>query len=204
MVDPNTDLCYAWFYPESYYDGTPTCMDIRPNGELEIAEGSVSFRSINVIHGEDGTYGGYIYRLRIWKSSDYLGSITTTSKTISRWSEDFEGATKFKLEVLKDGEVCLYSKENFSGDRRCYEKDTKHNVPWTVGSIEVGRSKIRFLMYTQMDFKGFLGSIRSSVPKLDEKFQGFQSFRIANPPSNPPNGRPNGIFKGKRRQRRSN
>ena len=50
--------------------------------------------------------------------------------------------------------MCLYSKENFSGEKRCYEEDTKHNVLGPVGSIEMGHGTFRFLMYTQKDFKG--------------------------------------------------
>ena len=94
--------------------------------------------------------------------------------------------------------MCLYSKENFSGKRRCYEKDTKHNVPWAVGSIEMGRGTFRFLMYTQKDFKVYLGNIKSSVAKLDEKFKGFQSFYLVKPALN---GRPNGISTGNKNRK---
>ena len=93
---PHARVCYAWFFSEPNFKGTRTCMGIKPNGELQIAAGSVPFRSIKLRRSAAGHYN---YRLKMWKNSDYLGSITSSN---SEWSEDYEGATKFKLELIRE------------------------------------------------------------------------------------------------------
>ena len=85
---------------------------------------------------------------------------------------------------IPGGHVCLYPEENYGGTRVCYEQGTKANLPENldqVRSVGMGRDTFRFLMYNQKDSKEYIGSIGSSQPKLDLKFQDFSSFYLVKP-----------------------